>query len=214
MPARQPVKTLSYGYSISHITEHISRRQRKSRLANLRRLRPNPYIHCQRSLRQGRLRHQSSSRSVRSRLNNYRFMPVSISLGTISQNQSGHQTSYITQLTRQYSRVYPYFRRKTTRCQCSRHSDCQPGSFYLMDRGYVDFARLHTIQQASAFFVTRCQRCKDASLDSCLRLCTCSDSQKKARTRPKPLHNSTVFKCVDFRENTYFRSVFARVQQN
>jgi hypothetical protein len=34
----------------------------------------------------------------------------------------------------------------------------QPGSFYLMDRGYVDFARLYTIQQASAFFVTRCKR--------------------------------------------------------
>lgn len=33
----------------------------------------------------------------------------------------------------------------------------QPGSFYLMDRGYVDFARLYTIQQASAFFVTRCK---------------------------------------------------------
>jgi len=34
----------------------------------------------------------------------------------------------------------------------------QPGSFYLMDRGYVDFARLYTLQQASAFFVTRCKR--------------------------------------------------------
>jgi len=33
-----------------------------------------------------------------------------------------------------------------------------PGSFYLMDRGYVDFARLYTMQQASAFFVTRCKR--------------------------------------------------------
>jgi hypothetical protein len=34
----------------------------------------------------------------------------------------------------------------------------QPGSFYLMDRGYVDFARLYTIQQASAFFVARSKR--------------------------------------------------------
>jgi hypothetical protein len=34
----------------------------------------------------------------------------------------------------------------------------QPGSFYLMDRGYVDFTRLYTLQQASAFFVTRCKR--------------------------------------------------------
>ncbi len=34
----------------------------------------------------------------------------------------------------------------------------QPGSFYLMDRGYLDFARLYTIQQTSAFFVTRSKR--------------------------------------------------------
>ena len=29
------------------------------------------------------------------------------------------------------------------------------GSFYVMDRGYVDFARLHRIQDCAAFFVTR-----------------------------------------------------------
>jgi hypothetical protein len=33
-----------------------------------------------------------------------------------------------------------------------------PGAVYIMDRGYVDFARLHHIQQASAFFVTRAKR--------------------------------------------------------
>ena len=124
MPARQPAQTLSYGHSIQHLTKHIGRRQRKSRLANLRRLRSNPYIHCQRTLCQGRFRHQSASRSVRSRLNNYRFMPVAISLGKVSQNQSCDQTSYFTQLKRQYSRVHPYFRWKTARCQYSRHFNC------------------------------------------------------------------------------------------
>lgn len=29
------------------------------------------------------------------------------------------------------------------------------GAFYIMDRGYVDFARLHRIHRSSAFFVTR-----------------------------------------------------------
>ena len=32
------------------------------------------------------------------------------------------------------------------------------GSFYIMDRGYLDFARLHRIQQHSAFFVTRAKK--------------------------------------------------------
>jgi hypothetical protein len=31
----------------------------------------------------------------------------------------------------------------------------EPGAFYVMDRGYLDFDRLHTLHQAGAFFVTR-----------------------------------------------------------
>jgi len=31
----------------------------------------------------------------------------------------------------------------------------EPGAFYLLDRGYLDFARLFVIHQAQAFFVTR-----------------------------------------------------------
>jgi hypothetical protein len=31
----------------------------------------------------------------------------------------------------------------------------EPGAFYLMDRGYLDFRRLFVIHQAQAFFVTR-----------------------------------------------------------
>jgi len=32
------------------------------------------------------------------------------------------------------------------------------GSFYLMDRGYLDFARLHRLHQCAAFFVTRAKK--------------------------------------------------------
>jgi hypothetical protein len=31
----------------------------------------------------------------------------------------------------------------------------EPGAFYVMDRGYTDFARLHRVEQARAFFVIR-----------------------------------------------------------
>ena len=31
----------------------------------------------------------------------------------------------------------------------------EPGSFYVMDRGYLDYARLHSMHQTLAFFVTR-----------------------------------------------------------
>ncbi len=32
---------------------------------------------------------------------------------------------------------------------------CEPGAFYVMDRGYMDFMRLNLIARAGAFFVTR-----------------------------------------------------------
>ncbi len=31
----------------------------------------------------------------------------------------------------------------------------KPGAFYIMDRGYIDFARLHRLTQGAAFFVIR-----------------------------------------------------------
>jgi hypothetical protein len=34
----------------------------------------------------------------------------------------------------------------------------EPGAFYVMDRGYVDFARLHRFDQHNAFFITRAKR--------------------------------------------------------
>ena len=34
----------------------------------------------------------------------------------------------------------------------------EPGAFYVMDRGYLDFSRLHTLHQAGAYFVIRARR--------------------------------------------------------
>ncbi len=34
----------------------------------------------------------------------------------------------------------------------------EPGAFYVMDRGYLDFARLHVLHQAGAYFVIRAKR--------------------------------------------------------
>ena len=38
----------------------------------------------------------------------------------------------------------------------------EAGAFYVMDRGYLDFTRLHRVHQAGAFFVTRAKRGMDA----------------------------------------------------
>jgi Domain of unknown function (DUF4372)/Transposase DDE domain len=41
------------------------------------------------------------------------------------------------------------------------HLPIEPGAFYVMDRGYVDFRRLHRFTSGSAFFVTRAKRTLD-----------------------------------------------------
>jgi len=38
----------------------------------------------------------------------------------------------------------------------------EAGAFYAMDRGYLDFERLYTLDQAGAFFVTRAKSPTDA----------------------------------------------------
>jgi IS4 transposase len=41
------------------------------------------------------------------------------------------------------------------------HLTFQPGAFYVLDRGYIDFARLYRLHLAGAFFVTRAKRKMD-----------------------------------------------------
>jgi IS4 transposase len=41
------------------------------------------------------------------------------------------------------------------------HVAFQPGAFYMLDRGYIDFARLYRMHLAGAFFVTRAKRKMD-----------------------------------------------------
>ena len=39
---------------------------------------------------------------------------------------------------------------------------CEAGAFYVMDRGYLDYARLYAMHQTGAFFVTRAKHGMDA----------------------------------------------------
>ena len=52
---------------------------------------------------------------------------------------------------------------KTADVNVLDHLPIEPGAFYMMDRGYVDFARLYAITQQLAFFVTRAKRNIDCS---------------------------------------------------
>jgi len=43
------------------------------------------------------------------------------------------------------------------------HLVIEPGAFYIMDRGYIDFARLHAFTRSMAFFITRSKKNLDFS---------------------------------------------------
>ena len=45
---------------------------------------------------------------------------------------------------------------------CSISCLWKPEAFYVMDRGYLDYARLYGIHQTGAFFVTRAKRGMEA----------------------------------------------------
>ena len=58
----------------------------------------------------------------------------------------------------------------------------EPGAFYLMDRGFLDFARLHRFHQAGSFFVT----CGKANLQVQRRYSRpCDASASRTPRRPK-----------------------------
>lgn len=52
---------------------------------------------------------------------------------------------------------------KTADVNVLDHLPIEPGAFYMMDRGYIDFARLYAVTQRLAFFVTRAKRNIDCS---------------------------------------------------
>lgn len=89
----------------------------------------------------------------------------------------------------------------------------EPGAFYILDRGYIDFARPHRFTQGLAFFVTRAKRPMDyarrdyrpvdktAGLrgDSTIILC----GPKSARLYPDPLRRVS-YHAVDIDKHFVF----------
>jgi hypothetical protein len=65
----------------------------------------------------------------------------------------------------------------------------EPGAFYVMDRGYLDFERLYALHQAGSFFVTRAK-----------------SNSKFKRLRSQPVDRSTGLICDQLVELTVFYS--------
>ena len=148
-------EALSHGHSRSSLSQYISQRQQSTRLAYLCRLLAGSNSSSPRTVSRRFIRNRSREYGLRAGLNNHRFVLIAFSMGAFSKEQGGDQTSYAFGFARTDPVIYRYHQRKIRRRPYSGHLNPRGGSFYIMDRSYLDFARLYAMHQAHATFITR-----------------------------------------------------------
>ena len=99
----------------------LSKSQRTSRLAYLRRLCSISDSYCSTSICQGGSGSRSRQYNLRTQRIYDRPMSIGLSLGTVSLNQVRRKTSYSTGFEGKHPNLYPYFRQQVARCQRARH---------------------------------------------------------------------------------------------
>ena len=95
LPESNATKTLSLRHPWKSFTHHLGQGKRKSRLPNICRVRPSLDKQSTKALRQRRLWSPTKANNLCSGFNNNRFMPFTVSMGKISQTQSGGQGTYV-----------------------------------------------------------------------------------------------------------------------
>ena len=96
-----------------------------------------------------------ASDSLRSGFDNDRFVPLTVSMGTISHYRGAVKLRTLLDLR---ANISAYIRITTGKVREVNILDDlipEPRAWYIMDRGYLDFACLYRLTGWSAFFVTR-----------------------------------------------------------
>ena len=122
LSAGDEAKTLPCRLPWPYRQEHSGRRQRKTLMANICRLRPDTHRQGADIIQQRQFRYRPQKCGVRTRLDNNRLVPDLISVGTIPKTQKRRQGAYADGLKRLYTLFYPHYRRFCARCQFPRRS--------------------------------------------------------------------------------------------
>jgi len=122
MPSVFKLQTVPCRHSRKYLSQHIGRCQRKTRLANISGFRTSPDRSSKVTLRQRRIWRNIRQCSLRTGLNDYRPLPDTVSMGTVSQAQKCRQDAYVVRPERVDSVLYTHHKRQSTRCQCPRCS--------------------------------------------------------------------------------------------
>ncbi len=82
----------------------------------------------------------------------HRFVFGAVSLGAVPPSQKCRQTAHVARSARQHSDQCLCDQRRGSRRAISWTNCClEAGAFYLLDRGYLDFARLYMLQTSLRF---------------------------------------------------------------
>jgi hypothetical protein len=87
-------------------------------------------------------------------------------VGAVSQSQGSREVAHNAGPQGLDSCLYPHQQGKMHEVNVLDILVLEPGAFYVLDRGYVDFARLFQMPQAGSFFVTRAKSNMNTSVYS------------------------------------------------
>lgn len=154
--ARTSQAALPHGTALQdRLSQYLGQCQRHKALANLRRLRPAFDRHGAASLCKRSVGDRFGCHGLRLRCHDDRFVSVGLPLGAVSREQSGYQTATLLDLRGAIPTFIHISDGKTHEVNILGQLIIEPGAYYLLDRGYLDFKRLFAIHQSNAFFVTR-----------------------------------------------------------
>ena len=103
-------EALSHGDPKRRIPEHPRLRQRDTRLEDSRRLCSSLNLDRERSVRRRRFRCRTQGDRLRLGLHHHRLVPLRISLGSLPEDESGHQASYSFRPARLHSSIHQHYR--------------------------------------------------------------------------------------------------------
>ena len=102
------------------------------------------------------LRGRPGGDGLRLRLDDDRPLPGALPVGPLPPAQGGDQAPHAARPAREHPRGRRHLRRQASHdVKALDVLVLDPGAFYVLDRGYLDFGRLFRFHQAVAFFVTR-----------------------------------------------------------
>lgn len=167
LPASGSTHALSHGHSQYTSQKHSGRCKRQTRLAYLRRLCRHPDSTSKKAVCGDSAAGRPGCLSVCVGLNRHRPLHEHVPMGEVQKHKKRSQNAYTAQHTRRYPPEIspgdiPEFIHisdgKLADREALDYIPIAPATFTIMDRGYVDYARLHRFERNKAFFIVRAKK--------------------------------------------------------